>query len=190
MTFRLADSLPRAFADQWYRERRQWLAAHGINISSDAWHQALRDLPGEVQQEFHDKFTLQMESKLDEGHGLCWLRHDNLRATVSETMLYHHGSRYWLGSYVIMPNHVHALVTPYGDRGLDRVCYTWKNYSAKAMNKLMGRRGTVWQSESFDHIVRSERHLDRFAAYIEKNPKEAGLKRGVTQGRGLQRKLP
>ena len=43
------------------------------------------------------------------------------------------------------------------------------------INELLDRSGKLWQRESFDHIVRTVEHLDRFVEYIEQNPVVAGL---------------
>lgn len=82
--------------------------------------------------------------------------------------------RYELHSFVVMPNHVHILVTP-------RVPATkWlgplKGFSAHEANGLLGLTGEpFWQNESYDHLVRSPEEFDRIRRYIENNPVKAGL---------------
>jgi putative transposase len=82
--------------------------------------------------------------------------------------------RYQLHSFVVMPNHVHILVTP-------RVVSTrWlgplKGFTAHESNRLMGCHGRpFWQDESYDHLVRSGDEFERIRAYIERNPVTAGL---------------
>ena len=44
--------------------------------------------------------------------------------------------------------------------------------------RLLGRTGALWQQESWDHIVRSAAHLERFRRYIRENPVKAGLPEG------------
>jgi REP element-mobilizing transposase RayT len=82
--------------------------------------------------------------------------------------------RYQLHSYVVMPNHVQALVTPHV------VATQWlgplKGFTAHEANRLLGQRGKhFWQDESYDHLVRSDREFDRIRNYIEQNPVKAGL---------------
>jgi len=82
--------------------------------------------------------------------------------------------RYQLHAYVVMPNHVHLLVTP------TVVATRWlaplKGFTAYRANELLGRHGQAfWQDESYDHLVRSEAQFDRIQAYIEENPVKAGL---------------
>ncbi len=54
----------------------------------------------------------------------------------------------------------------------------WKGSTSFQINKALGRCGTLWMDESFDHAVRSELQLERFRRYIRENPMKAGLKEG------------
>ncbi len=50
-----------------------------------------------------------------------------------------------------------------------------KGYTARRCNQLLQKRGTFWQDESYDHVVRNEEELRRIIEYIEQNPVKAGL---------------
>jgi hypothetical protein len=50
-----------------------------------------------------------------------------------------------------------------------------KGFSARAVNRLLGRRGTMWLDESFDHIIRHEQEWEERIAYVRNNPIKAGL---------------
>ena len=54
-------------------------------------------------------------------------------------------------------------------------CYSWKKYAAGEINRGLSRRGRFWQEESFDHLVRSADHFERFRVYIAANGEGAGL---------------
>jgi REP element-mobilizing transposase RayT len=83
------------------------------------------------------------------------------------------------GDFVIMPNHVHAIVAPFSGKALERLLQSVKRYSAVCINALFGRTGrTLWQKESYDHIVRDDAELERIRQYIENNPAKAHLKPG------------
>lgn len=86
-------------------------------------------------------------------------------------MVHFDGTRYHLGHWVIMPNHVHAIITPIGDTSLSEILHSWKSFTSKKINAARGEVGTVWQKESFDHIVRSPETLERIEGYILENPK-------------------
>jgi putative transposase len=81
--------------------------------------------------------------------------------------------RYELHSYVVMPNHVHLLVTP--SVPSSKWLRSLKGFTAHEANLILGRTGNpFWQSESYDHLVRSS-EFDRIRRYIENNPVKAGL---------------
>ena len=58
---------------------------------------------------------------------------------------------------------------------LSEILHSWKSFSAKEANHILNRTGAFWQDESFDHIVRDEKNLEKFSCYIQENPKKAGL---------------
>jgi valyl-tRNA synthetase len=91
-----------------------------------------------------------------------------------------HGERADIHLAVVMPDHVHLLLTPRRDvegawyRLVD-LMQSIKSFSAHAINKIRGREGKVWQQESFDRIIRDEPELEDKWNYIRKNPVTAGL---------------
>lgn len=108
--------------------------------------------------------------------GPLYLRQPEIAELVMQCL--HDGDRrfhrYQLHAFVVMPNHVHLLVTP-------RVLATkWlgplKGFTAFHANQLLGSRGRpFWQDESYDHLVRSDAQFERIRVYIEENPVTAGL---------------
>ena len=80
--------------------------------------------------------------------------------------------------FVIMPNHVHALVQPLAQESLTRIVHGWKSYTANQLQRSGGIKGPMWQEESFDRIVRHENELRRFHHYILSNPSNARLAPG------------
>jgi len=169
VTFRLGDSLPQDVFKQWREERDAALreARHAAKLS-DAERQALME---KTAEEYGEK----LERHLDQGIGACWLRDPRVARMVEDAMLHFDGDRYLLGSYVIMPNHVHVLVRPAMEHKLPDILQSWKSFTSKEANKLLGREGEFWQPESFDHIVRNEQQLEKFSRYIQENPTKAGL---------------
>jgi REP element-mobilizing transposase RayT len=158
LTFRLADSLPARRLDQLRRVRDQWI------LDNPPPH-TLRQ-----ESEYRSLWTGPIERLLDGGHGECLLRNPECRGFLEETMRHDDGAAYSLGEFVIMPNHVHALLHVPKSSDLSTILQAWKSISARRINKLHRRSGTLWQSEPFDHIVRDGTHHRRFANYIGKNP--------------------
>ncbi len=85
------------------------------------------------------------------------------------------GTRYALGDFVIMPNHVHAIVRPLGEFELSDILHSWKSFTANKINQLVGGKGALWQEESFDHIIRDEEQFKAYQWYVAENPIKAHL---------------
>ena len=82
--------------------------------------------------------------------------------------------QYSLWAYVVMPNHVHTLITP--RIPVSRITTGIKGVSAYDANRLLQRTGKAfWQRESFDHWVRNEAEEAKIRLYIENNPVKANL---------------
>ena len=75
-----------------------------------------------------------------------------------------------------MPNHVHALVQPLGTTQLAEILHSWKSFSASQINAHLGKAGSFWKKEYYDHIVRDLEELRRIRKYIRDNPKKAGIR--------------
>jgi len=108
--------------------------------------------------------------------GPRWLDSPEIAKTVQGALL--HGQNplefYALHAYVIMPNHVHALLEPRVP--LSRITRGLKGVSSRDANALLGRKGKpFWQDESFDHWIRNAGQFERVRSYIELNPVKAGL---------------
>jgi ATP-dependent Clp protease ATP-binding subunit ClpA len=124
----------------------------------------------QTEREFYARFSNRWEQWLDECHGECLLARPELRQLVEEVLKHDAGMSYRLLEFVVMPNHVHVLVTPLGGHSLSEILQAWKSVSAHRLNKALGRKGEFWQKESFDHIVRNEAQFERLVAYIKNNP--------------------
>ena len=176
VTYRLADSIPKKVLERWDIEKAEWLAAHRVTIlDGGCWRDAFLQLSEKDRVAFEKYFNRQLNSYLDEGRGSCVLRDSRCSQTVVDGWEFFDGKRYDLGDLVVMPNHVHLLVTPIPGDELEDILQSRKRQSSREINALLGREGTLWQKHSFDHIVRNENALEKFRAYIEDNPRNAGL---------------
>ncbi|HEY6981054.1 REP-associated tyrosine transposase [Reyranella sp.] len=88
---------------------------------------------------------------------------------------YFDGKRYRLLAWCIMPNHVHVVVEPADGQTLGAIVHSWKSFSAKQANGILGRSGPFWHRDYFDRFIRDEGHLARTIHYVEDNPVKAGL---------------
>lgn len=89
--------------------------------------------------------------------------------------------RYELGCYVVMPNHLHAIVRPLDPdvQPLEDIVGSWKQFSSRRINRCLGTHGELWHEESFDRIIRDEEHLWRVIQYIGRNPRKGNLPAGA-----------
>ena len=183
VTFRLADSLPAAVVRELAKDRRRWLEEHGVDPDAEDWRTQFAKLPVGQQRAFEKQVGARLNDQLDRGYGSCVLRDPELAAIVAAGLEHFHGERVWAGDYVIMPNHVHALLTPIAPHALETILKSVKGYTARMVNRSAGGGGALWQRQSYDHIVRDAGQLSAFQRYIAENPAKAG----VPEGRCLHR---
>ena len=165
--FRLADSLPKTVLDSLKFERQ--------DIVKTAEHLG-RALTPHEQERLDALHSEKVEKYLDQGSGKCWLREDRIAKIVAEALAFFDGTRYRLGAWCIMPNHVHTVVEPMRGHDLPEILHSWKSYSAKEINRVLGTKGPFWEEEYYDHLIRDERDLDAQIEYVLTNPQRAGLK--------------
>jgi REP element-mobilizing transposase RayT len=112
-----------------------------------------------------------------------WVLPERVRSIVLECCRHDNGTKFDLRVVVVMPDHVHMIFTPLVNQSAMEVCSlaeimdAVKRASAHRVNKVLGRKGRVWQPESFDHVLRSSENLDAKIVYLAENPVRAGLVR-------------
>jgi REP element-mobilizing transposase RayT len=109
-----------------------------------------------------------------------WLLPESVRAQVLRHCLHDDGSKLHLHAVVVMLDHVHLLFSPLADAhgepfSLQEIMGGIKGASAHAVNRALSRRGSVWEEESFDRVLRSDESIRQKADYICANPVRAGL---------------
>ena len=152
ITFHLADSIPMGVIQRWRRE--------------------LKSLKYEQERIVLQK---RIERYLDQGYGEALLKASEVAKMVQDSLLKFDGSRYHLFSWVVMPNHVHSLITRFEDYELSDILHSLKSFTAHEANKILHRDGQFWIEDYFDRYIRSEEHFERTVKYIENNPVKAGL---------------
>ena len=110
---------------------------------------------------------------------LCDLTDARLAPIIVNALQHWHEVKYDLDEYTVMPDHVHVLLCPVRTEGgwvaLPRIVGGLKGWMAHQINRMLGRRGTLWQDETFDHVVRGPKEFGQIARYIWMNPFRAGL---------------
>ena len=163
ITFRLADSLPNDLITKWKNDRDEWIAKN-----PQPWSE-------ETEAEYHREFSLRIDKWLDQGRGDCLLFDDEVREIVLNKITENHGTSCHVHSLVIMPNHIHILVSLI-EGSLADLMHTWKGATAYLANKHLSRSGVFWQRDYFDRIIRDARHFERCRRYIANNPAKANLR--------------
>jgi len=103
------------------------------------------------------------------------------RTTVLRSCLHDNNVMHFLHIVLVMPDHVHLVFTPLINEqkrefySLAQIMDRIKGASGQLINQRLNRLGRVWQSESFDHVLRSSESLDAKIGYILENPVRAGL---------------
>jgi REP element-mobilizing transposase RayT len=130
-----------------------------------------------------------MDRLLDrEVFGPLYLKMPNIAQLVVDSIQNGRGE-YSLHSWVVMPNHVHLLITPLGD--VSALMQKLKGATAREANKQLHREGKpFWQHESYDRLVRSTEEFRRIENYIVQNPVRAGLTPSVEKYRWSSASIP
>ncbi len=184
VTFRLADTIPQS-------ELRIYKAQKGT------WDEKTKCIEARESefQEFRRNWFAKFEDILHRANnGPTWLKDDQVAKIVADALLCRDGDVYRLDAYCIMSNHVHVVFAPSlseeelrevslpeglrfvsKNPPLDAIMKSLKGYTAWGANRALGRKGTFWEEESYDHVVRDGAEFDRIVNYVLNNPVKAGL---------------
>ncbi len=112
---------------------------------------------------------------------------EEARDIVLASLLRWKGRRYELYAACVMPDHAHLLIEPTIERqdsgskpvffSLSKISHSIKSFTANRINKIENRSDPVWETESFDRLIRSESDLQEKFQYITRNPWDAGVVR-------------
>lgn len=196
VTFRQDDSIPAKVLAEWQDVRQRWYSAHGLDPSwknslPDRFAEAYSQIPAGARRAFEREQARMLHEELDRCHGSCVLRNAEPRHEVRKSLKHFHGERLWLGDYVVMPNHVHAIVTPFENWKLEDILASIKKWTSRLIGMwtratdsgldsesqatVMHNKPRFWQYESYDRIIRDEEELFNFRRYIGENPRKAKL---------------
>ncbi|MEP6822611.1 MAG: alanine--tRNA ligase-related protein, partial [Chthoniobacterales bacterium] len=120
-------------------------------------------------------------------YAVAWSTHERRalapaeRDLVLQTILHDAGKKYELYAACVMPDHVHVLLEPQIEKdneegkpvffALEGILQTLKSVASHRINKVGGKKGArVWENESFDRVIRSERDLEEKFHYICRSP--------------------
>lgn len=196
ITFRLAGSLPSEVIIKLKEEYE--IEVHHLSSIKDLTKK--RTELSKHHKRYFEKFDEFLDKYADSPK---WLSNDKVAQIVVDAIKYRDGKDYELIAYCIMPNHVHLIFSVERIENEDvvrtlvrkepisrtkvRVTASYKNYiltqimrelkgsTARECNKILNRSGAFWQHESYDHVVRDGREMERLVSYVLNNPVKAGL---------------
>jgi REP element-mobilizing transposase RayT len=167
ITFRQAGSLPQEVLVRFKQERDTILAQAAT---------ARRPLTWAEQEELFRWYSSRVDKYLDAGHGTCYLQDPALADIVAGAFRFFEGQRYELRAWVVMPNHAHVVVWPMPGQVLSGILHSWKSFTSHEINKRLPEKvAPLWQSESYEHLIRNDEDLQRCCHYTLMNPVNAGL---------------
>ena len=156
VTFRIKDSLPASVLKEYEREKSLLLEQ--------------LDRGQQLREEIRALTETLIEPALHAAEGPRPLADAAIAAMVESALKHFDGERYDLLAWSVMPNHVHVLLTPREGHELEKILQSWKTHSATQANRMLGKSGTFWQEEYYDHIVRDGEDLRHQVKYILANP--------------------
>jgi RecG-like helicase len=107
------------------------------------------------------------------------------RTIVLDAFRHFHGKRYELYAACVMADHTHVLLQPSPKEydandnavfwSVAKLMQSIKSFTAHQINKLQNTSGPVWEKESFDRLIRSDRDLQEKFHFILRNPWDSGV---------------
>jgi putative transposase len=102
-----------------------------------------------------------------------FFRHDRWARLMVATITHYAERDFVLHAYVIMPDHLHLLITP--SESLEKSVQLIKGGFSFRAKRELNWKFDIWQPGFTDHRIRDEEDWKRHLEYIRMNPLEAGL---------------
>ena len=158
ITLRLKGTLPKQVVEDFRKQR---------NNSEDEAHTI----------ELARRQFASIERILDSASGEHWLTAPEVAPLVWDSLNWIRDRGWLIYTAVLMSSHIHLLMRNEEGRTqylLEDIAQ-FKNYTARKANGALGRSGSFWAREDFDHWIRSREKFEGTVRYIANNPVKAGL---------------
>ncbi len=127
----------------------------------------MRRAPQEIRTFFVTAVTWQRRSLF---------RSEAMAGLFLETLLhYRDQGRFFLHEFVLMPDHLHLLLTPAAEVSLEKVVQLIKGGFSFRVKRELGSSTEIWQEGFTEHRVKDAGDFESHAAYIRENPVRARL---------------
>ncbi len=171
VTFRVKDSLPTSVLKE-YESKKSILLEQITKEKQRAGSRDASDPLRKLHAEIQSLVETIIEPALHAADGPQPLADPAIAGMVLRALKHFDGDRYDLLAWSVMPNHVHVLITPHEGHALEKILQGMKTHAAKEANRMLGKSGTFWQEEYYDHIVRDGEDLKHQVRYILRNPQK------------------
>ena len=128
VTFRQADSIPQEQLQALKRWRATWERQHPEPRTEHQWKQ------------FAQEITNKSERWMDEGYGSCVFRETRFSKMISDSLLHFQDQRHFTSCFVVMPNHIHAVIQPINDHELEVCLQRIKQFISLRVNRALGQQ--------------------------------------------------
>lgn len=108
-------------------------------------------------------------------HRNLFQRNETAELMVATLFRYRDNGEFQLHEYVIMPDHIHVLLTPKSGSSVERAAQLIKDGFSHDLRKSGKELNAVWQARYHDRRVRDAEEYAQFATYIRENPVRRGL---------------
>lgn len=185
LTYRLYGSLPREAYERLAEEKRRF--ENGLPNPDES----RRDRAWRTGKELFAFADVALDSA---ERNPQWLLRADVAEIVLENLFFRNEKLYRLWAFVIMPNHVHALLEPLGkasnpifgeedSAAVAPITHALKSFTAHRANEILNREGAFWEAESYVYWILEANEFTQLVEYIENNPVKAGIVRSPKQWR-------
>ncbi|HHT9118178.1 MAG TPA: REP-associated tyrosine transposase [Candidatus Hypogeohydataceae bacterium YC38] len=114
-----------------------------------------------------------------EGHSQIFTSPNTARTVIDSIYFLRARGYLKLHAFVIMPDHLHLIISTPSDKTLPQIMHSLKSFSSKKINKQMGRTGKVWQDGYYAYGIRGPRDMEVKMRYLLENPVRKGLSQDI-----------
>lgn len=104
-----------------------------------------------------------------------FVKADVARIVINQLLDCRERGFYKLHAFVVMPEHLHALITPGAETSLEKAVQMIKGGSSFRIDKELGSKFPIWQTGFHDRWIRDAAEYRIRKQYIEQNPVKARL---------------
>ncbi len=108
-------------------------------------------------------------------HSNLFQRHETAELMVKTLFHYRNAGEFQLHEYVIMPDHIHVLLTPKTDGTIERAAQLIKGGFSHQARSVGLTLNAIWQPRYHDCRIRDSNEYAEIARYIRENPVRKGL---------------